>query len=101
VTPLTLQKGELGRDCHAGGPQFRYVFHIRHLLFLVQVAVDIYYNEFSVLVIEAYLYTISHSGYNLMFHSTKIISFNVHVFLDKLKSINLMFVVPCITRFYH
>jgi hypothetical protein len=41
------------------------------------VAVDSYYNESSVIGIEAYVYTISHSGYNLMVPLTKIINFNV------------------------
>jgi hypothetical protein len=89
VTPLSLQKEELGRYCHAGGPQFRYGFHVCHLFFRIQVAVDSYYNESSVTGIEAYFYTTSHSGYNLMVPLTKIINFNVQVFLDKLKSVTI------------
>jgi len=54
------------------------------------VAVDSYYNESSLLGIEDYVCTISHIGYNLMIPLTKIINFNVQVFLDKLKSISLI-----------
>jgi hypothetical protein len=54
------------------------------------VAVDSYYNESPVTGIETDVYTISHSGYNLMVPLTKIINFNVQVCLDNLKSISFV-----------